>query len=219
MEAEEVRYPYHSPISTLFGDSYELAKWLVRRMWDLHPQQARFPDILKRRLIASYARRNHLRVFVESGTYLGETVAFMRRYCSWVYSVEFQPHLARAAQSRFADDLRIRIVEGNSADWLPRIIAELKEPALFWLDGHFAVGTARNGEIACPTMQELAAVLGDARFSHIVLVDDAREFRGQGGYPTLEALQRLIRELKPDVVVEVVHDIVRITHKSAEAAK
>lgn len=138
----------------------------------------------------------------------------MRRYCSQVYSIELQPHLARAAQSRFSRDAQIRIFEGNSTEWMPRIVAELNEPALFWLDGHFAVGTARGGETACPTLQELSTILADTRYSHVVLVDDAREFQGQGGYPTLEALQHFIRELRPNAVVEVDHDIVRIARKT-----
>jgi hypothetical protein len=213
---EEVRYPYHSPGATVVLDTLELLKWSVRRMVDFQSRQTRLPDILKRRVIASYAQRYKLKTFVESGTYLGGTVAFMRRYCSRAYSVEFQAHLAKAAQERFAHDPAIRILQGDASIWMPQIVAELQEPALFWLDGHFAAGTARDGEVACPTVQEISAALADTRYPHLLLVDDAREFKGDGGYPTLDALQQFIRSARPDVAVEVRNDIIRVTHKVRE---
>jgi hypothetical protein len=206
----EVRYPYHSRGTTLALDALEVAKWSLRRILNENPNQTRLPDVLKRRVIASYAQRYKLKSFVESGTYLGGTAAFMRKYCPRVYSVEFQPHLAQAAQERFAQDPAIRIFQGDGSIWIPRIVAELREPALFWLDGHFAAGTTCDGEVACPTLQEISAALGDTRYPHVLLVDDAREFKGDGGYPTLDALQQFIRSAKPDVAIEVKNDIVRV---------
>src|SRR5260370_29256054 len=210
---EEVRYPYQSRGATVVLDTVEFAKWSLRRIWAVNQDQTRLPSILKRRVIASYARLFKLRTFVESGTYLGGTVAFMRRFCSRVYSVEFQAHLAQAAQQRFAHDPAIRILQGDGSIWMPQIVAELQEPALFWLDGHFAAGTARDSELACPTLQEISAALADTRYPHVLLVDDAREFKGDGGYPTLNALQQFIRSARPDVAIEMRNDIVRITHK------
>src|SRR6266481_2354804 len=131
---EEVRYPYHSQGATVVLDTLELLKWSVRRILDFQWRQTRLPSILKRRVIASYAHRYKLRTFVESGTYLGGTVAFMRRYCPRVYSIEFQAHLAKPAQQRFTHDPAIRILQGDGATWMPQIVAELQEPALFWLD-------------------------------------------------------------------------------------
>jgi hypothetical protein len=210
---EEVRYPYYSRREAAVLDTFEFAKWSLRRIWDVNPHQTRLPSILKRRVIASYARRYKLRTFVESGTYLGETVAYVRKYCHRVYSVEVQPHLAKAARERFAHDSGICIVHGNGADCIARIVGELSEPALFWLDGHFAAGTAREDEVACPTLQELAAALADTRYSHVLLIDDAREFMGKGGYPTLDALQQFIRSARPDVTIEVKNDIVRVARQ------
>lgn len=207
---ETVRYPYHSTYASIALDVFELAKWSVRKILDADHQRNQLPDVLKRRVIASYAQRFKLGTFVESGTYLGGTVAFMRKYCRQLYSIEFQPHLAMAAQERFADDPTIRIFQGSGAVWMPKIVAELRQPALFWLDGHFAAGTARDGEMACPTLQEISAALADSRYDHVILVDDAREFRGEGGYPTLDAMQRFICSERPDAAIQVRNDIVRV---------
>jgi hypothetical protein len=207
---EEVRYPYHSTPAATLLDALDAAKWSARKILRIPGREARIPDIFKRRVIASYAQRYRLHTFVESGTYLGRTVAFMRKYCRQLYSVEFQDHLAQAAQERFAGDPAIRIFHGSGATWMPRIVAELRESALFWLDGHFASGTTREGEVACPTLQEISAALADSRFDHVILIDDAREFRGTAGYPTLAAMEQFIRSARPDVAVEVRDDIVRV---------
>jgi hypothetical protein len=213
---EEVRYPYHSPGTGLMLDGLDLAKWSMRKILGVNRENPRLPDILKRRAISSYARRYKLGTFVESGTYLGGTVAFMREYCDQLYSVEYQPHLAKAAQERFAHDPAIHIFHGDGSHWIPRIVAELREPALFWLDGHFAAGTARAGEVACPTLAEISAALADTRYPHVLLIDDAHEFKGDDGYPTLDALQQSIHSIRPNVAIEVRNNIVRVTHKQAE---
>ncbi len=205
---EEIRFPYHSPRADYLLDLLDLAKWPARKIW--RKNQHRLPTILKRRVIASYAQRYQLNTFVESGTYLGGTVAFMRKHCDQVYSVEFQPHLAIAAQRRFAGDQDIHIFQGDGSQCMPRIVPELRGPALFWLDGHFEPGTTRDGEIACPTLQEMSAALGDARYTHIVLVDDAHDFRGAGGYPTLDELRTFINSARIDMSMEVEQDIIRI---------
>ena len=211
---EEVRYPYHSPGTGLLLDGLDFAKWSVRKILGLNRRYPRLPDILKRRVLASYALRYRLRTFVESGTYLGGTLAYMRRYCDQSYSVEYQPHLAKAAQERFVGDPTIHIFHGDGSHWIPLIVAQLHESALFWLDGHFASGTTRAGEVACPTVAEILAALADTRYPHVLLIDDAYDFNGNGGYPTLDALQRSIHSIRADVVVEVRDNIVRVIPES-----
>jgi hypothetical protein len=210
LPVEGVRYPHYSPSMAFLLDRLEVAKWSTRTILGFNRKLPKLPDVLKRHVIASYARLYKLGTFVESGTYLGGTVAFMRRYCRQVYSVEFQPRLAKAAQERFAGDPTIRLFEGDSSKLMPGIVAELREPSLFWLDGHFAPGTARDGEVACPTLGEISAVLADTRFAHVVLVDDACDFRGEGGYPTLSELRQFVLSARPSATLEVKDDIVRI---------
>jgi hypothetical protein len=59
-------------------------------------------------------------------------------------------------------------------------------------------------------MQELDTVLGDRRFAHVILVDDARLFTGEHGYPKLSELEAFVHERRSDVRVDVVWDFIRI---------
>lgn len=64
-----------------------------------------------------------------------------------------------------------------------------------------------------PVMREMSTVFGHRIQDHIVLLDDARLFTGKGGYPTVEELRRWVTARRPDWVVEVVHDVIRIYPK------
>jgi hypothetical protein len=202
--AEPLRYVYHGPLVSRALDLLELGKWLVRGC------PAVLPDILKRRVVAGYARRFRLDTFVESGTYLGAMVDHMSNYCPTVYSFEYQERLWKRATERFANRAGVHILRGSGADLMPSVLAQMQTPGLFWLDGHFASGTTAPHEVACPTMEELTAVLRH-RSDHVVLIDDAREFRGEGGYPTVGGVVEAVRSLRPGMHVQASQDIIRIT--------
>lgn len=203
LQMKPVRYPSRSKFQTRLADVAAMAKWFVRRCPD------RQPDIVKRRTVANFAAHFHLDTFVESGTYLGATVEFLSRYCQTVYSIEYQERLYQLAIQRFAGRPNIHILHGSGADLMPSVLKQIDRPALFWLDGHFASGTTAPGEVACPTIEELRAILLH-RDDHVILIDDAGEFNGRAGYPALRDIEETVRSLQPGMDVVVARDIVRI---------
>jgi hypothetical protein len=175
----------------------------------LDPRSPR-SSLRKRRTIRRYARRFRTPVLVETGTYRGTTVRAMRRRFEQIYSIELGEELYERARARFAGDEHIHILHGDSAELLPALARRIDEPCLFWLDGHFSDwGTAR-GAWDSPLERELEAVLARTQDRDVVLVDDARLLTGEQGYPTLEEIRRVVAERRPDRVVAVHGDIVRI---------
>jgi hypothetical protein len=84
------------------------------------------------------------------------------------------------------------------------------DQCLFWLDGHFSgEGTARGGEDT-PIVTELNIIRSHQRNDHVILIDDARMFRGADGYPTLDHLFTLLKEINPAYIVDVADDIIRV---------
>ena len=143
-------------------------------------------DVPKRALLRETARAHGLRTLIETGTYMGETSWALRHEFDRIETVELEPTLARLAAIRFGRTRNVRVHEGDSAEVLPRILAELAEPALFWLDAHPSTDrTARGTEI--PLRRELAAIAEHPVAGHVVLVDDL-QFMGTPGYPTTEEL-------------------------------
>jgi hypothetical protein len=98
------------------------------------------------------------RVFIETGTYHGDTVEAVKRLYANVISIEVDESLYRKACQRFAVDSNVRIVHGDCASEMPVILAELQEPAVFWLDGHYSGGETGKGMVEDPILISLNQV-------------------------------------------------------------
>jgi hypothetical protein len=178
--------------------------------WKLRGEPIRSPHLLKQRTVRDYARRYGLRILVETGTYYGEMVAAMKNHFAEIYSVEFDPALAARAAKKFSRWPHLHILHGDSQVAVPELLKSLREPALFWLDAGYYGWAGLQGDRQRLT-SELEAILRDARFPHVILMDDARGLNGRNGAPTVEQLKQRIEAGFPRRSVEVQYDILRIT--------
>jgi hypothetical protein len=168
------------------------------------------PDSVKRRTIWSYARRHRLKVLVETGTYYGGTVATFQCRLQSIYSIELSVDLFERARERFKDADNVHLICGDSGVEIGRILDRLDQPALFWLDAHWSGGVTARGSKDNPILDELSLVLEDVYKRHVILVDDARLFGVDPGYPTIEDVRGLVASKRPDLEFTVEDDIVRI---------
>jgi hypothetical protein len=146
---------------------------------------------------------------VETGTYRGDMVEAQKTRFKKIISIELGVDLFEKAKERFHHDKNVIIVQGDSGKVLPIILKDINEPALFWLDGHYSGGITAKGDKECPIFEELNAILNTKSFNHILLIDDARCFIGDGDYPTIKKLTEFIRSKNDKYQVEVKHDIIR----------
>lgn len=165
----------------------------------------------KRLVLRALARRFGLRTMVETGTYLGDALGTLRADFDHLISIELDERLHRAAGRRFRGDPGVRLLQGDSAQRLPEVLAGLDRPALFWLDGHCSGGFTARGEEHTPIFAELAAIAAHPLSrAHVLVIDDARLFGSEAGYPTLEALRERVRAGWPEATWEVADDLIRI---------
>ena len=134
------------------------------------------PSLVKWAVLERYG---HCRgTWVETGTFLGDTTAHLARQAAHIYSIEPGPALAARAKQRFQSQRNVTIVQGTSEDVLDGIVADLRGPASFWLDGHFSAGITFQGPADTPIREELATI--ERHLGHLapvtVLVDDVRCF-------------------------------------------
>lgn len=169
------------------------------------------PPPIKRRIIAAYLRRHRLRKFIETGTYLGDTLAHIasNREVECI-SIELADELAYKAQRRFQSWPNVTLYHGDSGRLLPELVYALDVPALFWLDGHYSGGITAIGEIDTPISTELQAILESPVKGHVILIDDARCFDGTAGYPFLDELFVKVRQYA-EYEIDVSADIIRIS--------
>ena len=169
------------------------------------------PPSLKRLIVLSYIRRLGIKSFVETGTYLGDTLAVVARDASIAcWSIELDSELHRAAVVRFQGYSNVQVLHGDSGRLLANV--EPVGPVLYWLDGHYSGSGTAQGVKDSPIVEELVTILERAIPTTVILIDDARCFNGADGYPHLDDLLRMLRETGK-FVVTVSADIVRCVAK------
>jgi len=167
-------------------------------------------DEVKRLTIEEYSKNFSINILIETGTYLGETIDALKNKFVKLISIELDTVLFEKARAKFGDFSHISILHGNSSQILQLYLASIHEPALFWLDGHYSgTGTAK-GEFNTPILGELKAILNHPIKSHVILIDDARCFVGENGYPTMKDLFSFINKINRNLRFVIEDDIIRI---------
>jgi hypothetical protein len=178
--------------------------------WKLRGKPPRIPHLLKQKTVREYAERFGLKILIETGTYYGEMVSAMKGRFERIYSIEFDATLGESATHRFANDPRIKILQGDSKNLIPEILKTLKEPALFWLDaGYYGWADRQIDQIRLSI--ELEAILRHAAKGHVILMDDADGLNGKNGAPTVVDITHRVESEFPGHKVEVAYNILRIT--------
>jgi hypothetical protein len=198
-----------APHRHLFFDRY--TRFELRR-WERTGRPVPVPYLVKKDVILRHARPFGIRTFVETGTHLGDMIHTLRGDFDRLYSIELHGKLFRWATKRFQDDPRIKIVHGDSGEKLREILAEIHEPALFYLDGHYSGGTvSAKGPDYSPVLKELGCIFAHTLGPrHVVVVDDARLFGVEEGYPGLGEVEDLTRQRRPEMTMKVESDLLQI---------
>jgi len=160
--------------------------------------------------------------FIETGTYLGQTVELIRNSglpFEEIYSIELEPTLAKNARKYFAGDTRVFIVEGDSVDIVSKICSQKldNKNATFWLDAH-ASGPLKGGRTGPnPLVEELEAIRQTGNPNHTILIDDRRLFgSGEWGFLKEEKVMEMLNKINPNYTIlyldgEVPEDIICAT--------
>jgi hypothetical protein len=158
-------------------------------------------EIAKRRYLRQLFRVRGHRVFIESGTYEGDTVAFFDRAADTIWSVELDDALYGRSSARFAGWPHITIVHGDATKELPPAVAAVASPPLIYLDAHFSHGISAQGDEIEPAPTMLPLVAAAAPAGTTVVIDDLRLFGREPTYPQLDVLLAAARAAFPDATI------------------
>lgn len=115
-------------------------------------------------------------IFIETGTYLGDGINNVKNDFREVHSIELNEIFYNNALVKFKDEPNVLLHLGDSAEVMDKIIYDINEPILFYLDAHFSGGETAYGKEAdngCPLLRELSA-LSKRKYNDIVIIDDMR---------------------------------------------
>jgi hypothetical protein len=152
----------------------------------------------KRGTLVHLLKKHRLRIFIETGTFRGDTALTLSLHADRVWTIELDQELWGAAREKCGAQPNIHCLHGCSGEVLGDVLMAAGAPALLWLDGHYSgAGTAVGRKIS-PLLEELEHVIGSAHAArHVMLIDDVRLF-GSQGYPDMDELVELLRLRLPE---------------------
>lgn len=196
---------YNKPINFI-RTGKEIKRWAKKGTSKSPPQPYRH------KIIKMYAKGFSLNTFIETGTYLGNTVNAVKSKFKEVYSIELNKGLYLRAKQKFTKDEHINFILGDSSEILPEILSKIESPCLFWLDAHYSGENTSKTNLETPIVKELQSILNHPNKNHIILIDDAHHFTGKNDYPTIPELKEMINQYEEKVLI-IKEDIIRIHKK------
>lgn len=145
----------------------------------------------KRAFLRRIRQAFDLHVFVETGTFKGDTIAALLDDFDALYTIELDDAMADDARDRFSQESKVSCLSGDSSKLIQRVLSHVTQPALFWLDAHYSGnGTARADDRDTPILAELEVILAHP-FDHVIVIDDRHSFGADKDYPTVEEVESL----------------------------
>ena len=114
------------------------------RAWAARGYAPPSPEHVKRLLLLRNGAPNA--TWIESGTYLGDTAAFLSIKAMRVYTIEPDEALFTMAQRRFAGS-NGEVRRGLSEDVFPALLLDVAGDVNLWLDGHFSGGLTHRADV------------------------------------------------------------------------
>jgi SAM-dependent methyltransferase len=154
-----------------------------------------------------------LQIFIDTGTFEGETVARVAPFFDEIHTVDQAERYYKGACERFQDLPSVHAHHGNSPALLQTLRPRLQRlSVLYWL-GASGGGTAQApGEIgACLLLQELEAI-GRLNSDSAILIDDARLFltpaSNQADRPGIHVVLHKLLGLSAAHEILIVNDVI-----------
>lgn len=156
---------------------------------------------LKGNTLLAVAKRHKIHYFVETGTYMGEMVKYMRDHGKFknIISIELGDMLWQSAYKMFEQDAHIQILQGDSSTVLQGL--KFPKPTLFWLDAHYSGGFTARGDKVTPVADELMILLSKD-INHAFVIDDMN-YMPQWGV-SINNLTNHVHSIRPDYKVNVI---------------
>eukprot|EP00741_Cyanophora_paradoxa_P011401 tig00020556_g11012.t1 len=188
------------------------------------------PGKQKLQVLRDYAKKHGLKTFLEVGTYQGETLFGMMQSMDDLHSIELSPYYYQSAATLFANVRKVRLYQGDSASILPSVLAQLRQPALFWLDAHYTTAEkAVRGAGEAPVILDLLSIFEwPYAQQSVVVIDDAHLFVGYDAcstaagsqcFPSVRDIAELVCAHYPELSLQVENDAIRIFKALPQQAK
>ena len=150
--------------------------------------------------------------WIETGTWKGDTTAFLAKEGGHVFTIEPDENHFANAHHRFSTTANVSCVKGTSEEVLETVLQSANSATVnFWLDGHFSGKNTFQGPADTPIEFELGVIAASRQTTPnvAIFIDDVRCFVSPepdyASYPSLDFLVDYARSQNLAWTIE--HDI------------
>ena len=118
-------------------------------------------------------------IFIESGTYHGETIFNMEPHFEKLYTVEISEQLYFNTKMKY-NGKKICFLLGDSLFVFKHLLPNITDKLIFYLDGNYSSGDTGRGKIDVPLYGELLQINNLYKHEGIIIIDDVRLFETKG---------------------------------------
>jgi len=177
--------------------------------WAIRGFQIPSPPEVKRTVLKRHGTQNA--TWLETGTYLGTTTAYLAEISKYVYTIEPSESLFQKAKSTYGKTKNIEFIHGTSETHFQATLSKCSGSINVYLDGHYSEGETLQGSIDTPLELELNLLIANRnKFKDITLfIDDVRcmnpNLEEYSDYPSILAILNKLNPFIDKLVIE--HDI------------
>lgn len=114
--------------------------------------------------------------FVETGTYMGETILRFIDDFEKSYTIELSEELFNQFNKKDYNRDKLKSILGDSSKKIKEVIDEISGNTIFFLDGHFSQCGTAKGDKDVPLCEELTIINDYFKHECLIIVDDLRLF-------------------------------------------
>lgn len=138
--------------------------------------------------------------FIETGSFLGETIMAMEPLFSNLHTIEIKKDLYDNLVAKNKSD-KIQFHLGDSSAILEKILPTIKGKSIIFLDAHWSCGITGKGKKDVPLYEELTHIINYHDDAAIIIIDDLRLF---GCGPTKSKVLVNWEDINIESVVDIV---------------
>jgi len=116
-------------------------------------------------------------IFVETGTFMGETILNMEPLFEKLFTYEISSDYYNYNKSSYFGN-KIEFLFGDGSKMLPELLTKIDKPTIFFLDAHYSSGFTGKGDEDVPLYEELKSINDFFLEESIIIIDDFRMFGG-----------------------------------------